>query len=55
MRASTLLARDGDANCCPSGGTAELTFTLQRDALAIDALLLRRPQPKPSKGAARLP
>ena len=53
MRASTLLARDGDANCCPSGGTAELTFILRRDALVIDSLVLRRPQPMPLKGTAR--
>lgn len=48
MRGSTDLARETDANCCPSGGSAEATFLLREDTLTIDSLVLRRPQPQNS-------
>ncbi len=50
MHATTDIARAGDPNCCPSGGTADISLALRDDTLVIDSLVLRRPpNPAPAK------
>lgn len=50
MHATTDIKRVGDSNCCPSGGTADISLALQDDTLVIDSLVLRRPpNPAPAK------
>lgn len=55
MRATTDLAREADANCCPTGGTAEVGLVLRDDALVIENLTLRKPpaQPRPASQQRR--
>lgn len=54
MHATTDIARDSDPNCCPSGGTADISLALKGDSLVIDSLVLRRPlRPAPAKGPGR--
>jgi hypothetical protein len=54
MHASTDIARDTDPNCCPSGGTADISLALKGDTLVIDSLVLRRPPPHaPAKSPGR--
>ena len=47
MRATVSIAKEGDLNCCPTGGTAEVGLVLKGDTLVIDSLVLRRPAPGP--------
>lgn len=35
LTATTPVWRDGDANCCPTGGTAAIRFAIEGDALVI--------------------
>lgn len=37
----TLLWREGDGNCCPSGGSAGLSFRLENDVLVLDGASVR--------------
>lgn len=41
MTATTSLWRPDDANCCPSGGEAELRFAIVDDALRVIEVMLR--------------
>lgn len=49
MAAEIAVARDGDASCCPTGGTVRLRLALQQDALSIRSLE-RRFGPAPPRG-----
>ncbi len=49
FRAATSLWRPHDANCCPTGGRAQISFRLQGEVLAIDQVTVTRG----AKAAAR--
>jgi len=43
MSAETGLYRDGDANCCPTGGTARIHLAIRERRFVIDSLVIDRP------------
>jgi hypothetical protein len=43
MTAQTGLYREGDANCCPSGGTARVSLTLRDAALTLSVVAIEPP------------
>lgn len=46
LTASTGLWRSGDANCCATGGSADITFAIEGDALVLKAVKLLPPEPE---------
>jgi uncharacterized protein len=45
LTASTGLWRSGDANCCATGGSADITFAVEGDALVVKAVKVNPPEP----------
>jgi hypothetical protein len=46
MTVSAGLYRDGDANCCPTGGTAFIELTIKDDQLKIKSLEFNKDEGK---------
>jgi hypothetical protein len=44
MQAEAGLYRRGDANCCPTGGTAHIRFSIRSRRFVLDSVVFERPQ-----------